>query len=137
MIITALTASVLTLLLIILSIDAIKRRKRLGVAFGDGGDPGLASAIRAHANLTEYMPIGLTLIGLLEAHGANRIVLGTMATLFVAGRYLHANGLYRRDPAFNAPRSMGISATILLLAAMALWLAVLVASAELRLTGPG
>jgi len=126
LIITPLAASVLTLLLIVLSIDAIRRRMALRIPFGDGGDPGLISAIRAHANLTEYLPIGLTLIGLLEANRANPYVLGPLAATFVVARYLHANGLYRRSDSLNFPRSAGIVATLLVLAIMAPWLALTV-----------
>ncbi|MDB5673938.1 MAG: putative rane protein, partial [Sphingomonas bacterium] len=67
---TALTASALALLLVFLSITTIRMRMKHKAAFGDAGEHGLTSAIRAHGNLTEYAPMGVILIGLLEASGA-------------------------------------------------------------------
>lgn len=125
--ITGLSAAALSLLLIALSIDAISRRKRLGVPFGDGGDPGLMAAIRAHSNLIEYMPIGLTELGLLEAGGAERIALAVVAALFVAARVAHAYGLHGANGRLTTARSVGIVGTLLLLAVMSAWIAAMVA----------
>jgi uncharacterized membrane protein YecN with MAPEG domain len=35
--------------------------------FGDGGDPEMSQAIRAHGNFAEYVPLGLILLGLVRA----------------------------------------------------------------------
>ncbi|TNE62273.1 MAG: hypothetical protein EP335_13320, partial [Alphaproteobacteria bacterium] len=66
MTITLITASFIGLLLIYLSYNVTKHRTRAKVSIGDGGDQDLLHAIRAQANLAEYAPIALILLGLLE-----------------------------------------------------------------------
>lgn len=127
LIITAATAAALGLLLIALSIDAINRRMVLRVPFGDGGDRGLMAAIRAHANLTEYMPIGLAQIGLLESNGAQPLALSIVAALFVLVRLAHAYGLRGSHDKLTLGRSVGIIGTLLVLATMSGWLLALIA----------
>ncbi len=127
LIITAATAAALGLLLIALSIDAINRRMVLRVPFGDGGDQGLMAAIRAHANLTEYMPIGLAQIGLLESNGAQPLALSIVAALFVLVRLAHAYGLRGSHDKLTFGRSVGIIGTLLVLATMSGWLLALIA----------
>ncbi|MGG2367952.1 MAPEG family protein, partial [Salmonella enterica] len=82
----------------------------------------LTAAIRAHGNLAEYMPIGITLTGLLEASGVNQALLGGLAAAFVASRLLNAIGLFAPPGPPTWPRSVGIVATLTILLAMALWL---------------
>ncbi|MGJ3648395.1 MAPEG family protein [Sphingomonas sp. GlSt437] len=121
--ITALMAAALALLLVALAIATIILRMRYGAAFGDAGQQPLTSAIRAHGNLAEYMPIGITLTGLLEASGVNHVLLGGLAAGFVAARLLNAVGLFAPPgPPPPWPRAVGIVATLLILAVMALWL---------------
>lgn len=123
--ITALSAAMMGLLLIALSVDAINRRKALGIPFGDGGDPALMAAIRAHSNLIEYMPIGLTQMGLLEGGGAQRTALAVVAALFVASRAAHAYGLHEAKGRITVARTIGVVSTLFLLAVMSAWLAVM------------
>ncbi|SDD82027.1 MULTISPECIES: MAPEG family protein [Kordiimonas] len=89
MTITLISASFLGLLLFYLSYNVAKNRGRAKVSIGDGGDEQLANAIRAHANLTEYAPFGMILIGLLEYRGVNPIFLIVLAAFFVLGRFMH------------------------------------------------
>lgn len=125
--ITASAAAALSLLLIALSIDAINRRMALRMPFGDGGNPGLIAAIRAHGNLVEYMPIGLTMIGLLETNHAQPLALSIVAALFVVARVAHAQGIRASHDKLTIGRSVGIVGTLLLLAVMAGWLAAMIA----------
>ena len=123
--ITSLTAAVLGLLLVLLAIKTIQVRVRHGVAFGDGGHAGLIAATRAHGNHAEYAPIGVILIGLLEAAGVYAPALGVAAAAFVAARIVHSIGLFGPPgPPPNKARSIGIVLTLLILIALALWLAV-------------
>ena len=123
--ITALAAAALALLLVGLTVHAVRLRKRHGVAFGDGGHPPLRRAIRAHGNLIEYMPIGLTMIALLEGSGEPRCMLAPLATLFVAARLVHGFGVQREGERIGPLRSWGIVTTLAVLTIMAVWLAVL------------
>ena len=124
MTITSLTAATLTLLLVALSAITIRMRMKHSAAFGDAGQHGLTSAIRAHGNLTEYAPIGLILIGLLEFGGANPAALAITAAAFVVARALNAVGLFNPPGPPTAARSIGIVATLAILLGLALWLAI-------------
>ncbi|MES2059213.1 MAG: MAPEG family protein [Pseudomonadota bacterium] len=126
--ITALTTAALALLLVFLSVTTIRMRIKYEASFGDAGQHGLTSAIRAHGNLTEYAPIGIILIGLLENYGAPHLALGIVAAVFVICRALNAIGLFNPPGPPTATRSIGIVGTLLVLLGMALWLLVLVHS---------
>lgn len=89
MTITLIAASFLGLLLVYLSYSVSKERIRSKTSYGDGGHAELQRVIRAQANLTEYAPIGILLIGLLENSGLwTEMVMG-LAAAFVIGRYMH------------------------------------------------
>jgi uncharacterized protein len=123
--ITSLTAAALALLLAFLAILTIRIRVRHGISFGDGDNPALRSASRAHGNLAEYAPIGLIVIGLLEVAAVNRTALAIGAASFVLGRLLHTIGLFGPPGPPPAPaRAIGIVLTLLTLIALAGWLLV-------------
>lgn len=121
--ITALTALPLSLLFIFLSIRVINLRKAVQAAFGDGGDPRLARAIRVHANFAEYVPLALILLGLAEVNGAPSWALGGLGAVLVAGRAAHAWGVSQPKENFRF-RVAGMTATFAVLA-VAVGLAVL------------
>ena len=122
--ITALTAATLALLLVFLSVTTIRMRMKHSAAYGDAGQHDLTSAIRAHGNLTEYAPIGIILIGLLEAGGANHAALAITAAAFVGARLLNAIGLFNPRGPPKPARSIGIVVTLALLLGMSIWLLV-------------
>lgn len=121
--ITALTASALAILLVLLAILTIQQRMKYRVPFGDGEKQPLIAAIRAHANLAEYMPIGITLIALLEGGPHNPYILGGLAMAFVVTRLLNAIGLFAPPGPPGPARSIGIVGTLLVLLGLAVWLA--------------
>lgn len=127
--ITALSAAALALLLVLLTIHALRLRKAYRVPFGDGGHPPLLRAIRAHGNLIEYMPIGLAMISLLESSGAPPRLLAPLAALFVASRVIHGLGVQYEGDRLGPLRAIGVQSTLLVLTAFALWLGVLAARA--------
>ena len=126
LIITATTASLLGMLLVALSAITIRARLQNRTPFGDGGQHGLTSAIRAHGNLTEYAPMGIILIGLLESLGAAHLPLGLAAAAFVVSRVLNAVGLFNPPGPPTLARSAGIVATLLVLTGLSIWLFVLI-----------
>jgi uncharacterized protein len=91
--ITSLYASILAILFVVLSIRALRMRRRLGIAVGDGGSPALLRAVRAHSNFAEYVPLGLLLIGFAELSGANAWLVHLLALCLLAGRAAHAYGI--------------------------------------------
>ncbi len=116
--ITLISTSFIGLLLIYLSYGVAKNRQRTKTSVGDGGDEALHHAIRAQANLIEYAPIALFLIGLLETAGTNQWLLLGLAVFFVVGRYMH--GLtFGKIEGTNPYRVLGTIFT---------WLVILIAS---------
>ena len=49
-------------------------RQRNRATFGDGDNRELRSAIRAHANFTEYVPIIVLMVAMLEMSGTRRVM---------------------------------------------------------------
>jgi uncharacterized membrane protein YecN with MAPEG domain len=91
--ITALYASLLTLIYIYLSVLVIRTRQKRRIALGSGNTPELEQRIRAHANFMEYTPLALILLFLAEQQGLVYWALHLLAITFVMGRVLHLYGL--------------------------------------------
>jgi uncharacterized membrane protein YecN with MAPEG domain len=91
--ITAMTAALFAILMVILSAQTSMGRARLKASHGDQGDEALRRRIRAHGNFAEYAPMALILLGLVEAFGATRATLIGLAAAFVGTRLLHALGM--------------------------------------------
>jgi uncharacterized membrane protein YecN with MAPEG domain len=91
--ITPIYASVLSLLIVWLSLNVVKLRRSGRVVLGDGGNPDLQVAIRAQGNATEYIPISLILLLLLELSKGNALMLHIGGIALLIGRSLHAYGL--------------------------------------------
>lgn len=91
--ITALYASFLAIIFIVLSFRVIKLRRKLLVGIGDGGEKSLAKAIRVHGNFSEYAPFALVMMVLLELSGGNAWLLHACGIALVASRILHAVGI--------------------------------------------
>ena len=114
--------AVLALLYAALGLQVSRLRRGNRVLFGDGDNIKLRSAIRAHANFAEYVPIIALMVAMLEMSGmsATRVHL-LMAALLLA-RLLHPLGMYvgPRTWRFQVCRVGGISLTIMVLVAAAL-----------------
>ena len=90
--ITALYCSLLAIWLFILSIRVIGLRGNPAFAFiaqGSGDEDLLQRAIRAHGNLTEYAPMMLIVLYLLETSGAESNALHLLGGSFLIGRLMH------------------------------------------------
>lgn len=120
--ITALTAAICALLLLITAIDTVRQRMHSKTAFGDGGgNAKLISASRSHGNLAEHAPLVIIMIGLLEPNADPR-VLGAVAAIFVFARICHIFGLYA--PMSTEPplgRKIGVVGTWLIYAVLIIW----------------
>ncbi|MDP4004888.1 MAPEG family protein [Methylobacterium sp. NEAU K] len=98
---TAFYAALLALLYLGLSGWVMASRVSGNVLVGDGGDDVLLKRVRSHANFSEYVPLALILVGLLEAGGAGHgLVQGLLLALLV-GRILHPVGMFAPP---NSPR---------------------------------
>ncbi len=115
--ITAIYAALAALLIVMLSLDTIRTRRRYRVPAGDGGHEELLLKIRTHANALEYIPITLILLFLLELNAAPAWLLHAGGVALLAGRWLHARAL----PASDMPRRvLGMQITLSLIIALAL-----------------
>jgi uncharacterized protein len=115
--VTAAYLGILALLYAVLGLQVSRLRRGNKVLFGDGGNIKLRSAIRAHANFAEYVPIIVLMVAMLEMSGmpAARVHL-LMGALLVA-RLLHPVGMYvgPKTWQFQICRVGGIVLTILVL----------------------
>jgi uncharacterized membrane protein YecN with MAPEG domain len=84
--VTAFTAAICAIMLLILAIDTVHHRIRAKAAFGDHGDTKLISAARSHGNLAEHAPIVILMMAFLEMSRANHMALMAVGALFLAGR---------------------------------------------------
>ncbi|MBS3953682.1 MAG: hypothetical protein CTY34_00550 [Methylobacter sp.] len=114
--ISSLYAAMLALLIVWLSLRVIKLRRVKKVRLGDGGEPELRIAIRAQGNATEYIPISLILLVLLELSGAHAALVHSGGIAVLAGRILHARGLLTESLRY---RVLGMQVTIYTLIGLA------------------
>jgi uncharacterized membrane protein YecN with MAPEG domain len=91
--ITAIYASLLAILYIILSYRVAQRRIRFKVGLGTGQNTELERAIRIHGNFAEYVPFALLLLGLFEAGGGPAWAVHAGGAGLLLARVLHAVGL--------------------------------------------
>jgi uncharacterized membrane protein YecN with MAPEG domain len=122
--VTPLYAALCGLLLIVLSVRVILLRRRHRVSLGTGGHTELERATRIQANFTEYVPLTLLLLFLLELSRQPVWALHALGLLLVLGRIIHALGLATASR--NGGREIGIGLTFTVLTVTSLWLLVVV-----------
>src|ERR1044072_2581249 len=87
--ITSAYLAVLTLLYTILAVQVGRLRMRDRAAFGDNGSVALRSAIRAHANFIEYVPIITLMVAMLEMSGLGAMWVHLLMCALLVSRLLH------------------------------------------------
>lgn len=92
--ITANYLAILALIYAALALQVVWLRRRNGAAFSDGGNASLRSAIRAHGNFMEYVPIIALMAALLEMSGASPLRIHLLMGALVLSRLLHPLGMY-------------------------------------------
>ncbi|MFT5605101.1 MAG: putative membrane protein YecN with MAPEG domain [Paracoccaceae bacterium] len=115
MMITTLYAGLSGVLLLALSSRVVNARRTHKIAFGDDGNEELMRAIRVQANFTEYVPLILLLIVLIEMNGNSAMVIHGLGGALLISRILHAMGLSRSGGVTTA-RFVGILGTWMVLA---------------------
>ena len=115
-------ATLLALFFVYLSARTIGVRRKAKISIGDGGDSEMLRAMRMHANFSEYTPITLLLLALLELQGGNFWVLHCLGILFVAARLSHAYGISSAQAPgkFRVAGMVGTFTTIVIAAVMLL-----------------
>ena len=113
---TSIYAGLCGLFLAWLALQTIKVRRAAKIKLGDNGNFELQSAIRAHGNFAEYMPITMILLFLLEYNGAPALMIHLIGVTFLVGRCFHAQGLLKDN--LNK-RIMGMKFTLNILILLA------------------
>ena len=85
-------AGLLGLLVVVLTLNVGLLRGRKKINLGDGGDPEMIAAIRAHANLIEFAPLCLLLI-YVASDFYGFWTTAALSALFLLARVLHAGGM--------------------------------------------
>jgi uncharacterized protein len=125
--VTGIYAALGALLLLILAVRISLARRAARVGIGDGGNHELVKRIRAHANATEYLPIALLLLLLLDLGQTPPLWLHVFGVALIVGRVLHAIGLSRTGGP-SPGRVLGMVLTwgaMLAMALLLLWKAVM------------
>ena len=122
--ITATYLGVLGLLYAFLGLRVARTRRGEKIGFGDGDNRFLRSAIRAHANFVEYVPIIVLMNALLEMGGAASVQMHVVLGTLTVSRVLHPFGMHAKPmtPQFIVGRIVGMILTFLVLVASALLL---------------
>lgn len=117
--VTPLYAAILSLLCVVLSVRTLTLRRRFGVAIGPGDEPLLARAVRAHGNFTEYVPISLILLLLVDLESNRDALLHGLGLMLVVGRAAHAYGVSQVAEDFRF-RVVGMALTFTVMGSCAL-----------------
>ncbi|HZX87041.1 MAG TPA: MAPEG family protein [Reyranella sp.] len=106
-------AGLLGLLAVSLTVSVGRMRMQKKIYLGDGGDPEMLAAIRAHGNFMEYVPLCLALIYFAsDYYGYWPVAIASLILLI--SRVLHAGGLLGLIP---LGRTIGAAGTTIILAA--------------------
>jgi uncharacterized protein len=119
--ITGLYLAVLALLYTVLAIRVARLRQTNRASFGDNDSAQLRSAIRAHANFIEYVPIITLMVAMLEMSGASALRVHILMGALLVARLAHPLGMYAKPNTlqFTIGRVGGITITLGLMVACA------------------
>src|SRR5437588_4089592 len=92
--ITGFYLAILALLYVVLGVQVSRLRRGNRVLFGDGDNIKLRSAIRAHANFAEYVPITALMVGVLEMSGMPAMRVHLWMGALLLARLIHPVGMY-------------------------------------------
>lgn len=108
--IVSLYAGINGLIALVLAIRVVRQRRKTRTSLGSGGHAALEQAIRVHGNFSEYVPLVLILLALLELDGTSALRLHLLGAGLTLGRILHAWGL-SSSAGLSIGRSAGIALT--------------------------
>ena len=102
-----------------LSLHAARTRRRLGIAFGDGGNQEMQHALRARSSALESIPIGMLLLYATALLGTPPWIVHVYGGVFSLSRIVH--GLYFVRPSLpDWLRDTGAFLTTLIIALAAI-----------------
>ena len=89
-----LVAATLLFIFIALSINAAFTRRKSGMAVGEGDNEILIRAVRAHGNFTEFTPMFLISLFLIDHISKNCEYILVIGSGFILGRIFHAFSMF-------------------------------------------
>ena len=95
--ITGIYASLLAIVMIVLSFRVSMLRAQSDIPMLHGENIQLAEWVRRHGNFTENAPMGLILMGIVEAFGASFLLLNVIGGTLLVGRIVHPFGIAAKD----------------------------------------
>ncbi|MFN3231471.1 MAG: MAPEG family protein [Alphaproteobacteria bacterium] len=119
--ITTLYGGIFALLTVLLAAGVLRHRARTEISMLDGDDLELRRAMRVFGNFTEYVPIALIAILLLENTGVAAWAVHLAGGALVIGRLAHAQGM-DAEKAATPGRFIGTVLTLLVLVGCGGWL---------------
>lgn len=105
------------LLIIYLSFEVIKTRRKHRISVGDGDNEELQTVQGAQSNAVEYLPISLLLLFYLEYNSASNWIIHLTGATLIFGRIIHARGLLNRN---LCQRVLGMQITVYVLIGLCL-----------------
>ncbi|HTO41334.1 MAG TPA: MAPEG family protein [Rhizomicrobium sp.] len=97
-------------IMLALAVLVVRARQGTQTAIGDGGNPAMIAAVRAHGNNTEYVPMGLLLLWSVVALGGSIWLVHGVGASLTLGRLLHGFGL-SRSTGVSTARLLGVVLT--------------------------
>lgn len=94
-------APLFALLFVVLSFRTLLLRRKHKIAIGTGSNEQLARAIAVHANFSQYVPLALILVFLLENNGSGPLSIHILCVVLLIGRIVHAIGVSRSPENLN------------------------------------
>ena len=91
--ITALYTSILALIMIVLAYNTSARRKEAKINLGTGNDGVMERRSRAFGNFTEFVPMVILLMAMIEVQGYGADYVHILGIITVIARVLHALGM--------------------------------------------
>lgn len=122
--VTPLFAAIFGLMYVFLSFVVIKHRSKHQVSIGSGNNEELKTEIRIHANFSEYVPLCLILLFLLENLTLSSNLAFWLGSLLLLSRVFHVIGMRGGKPRFffRVAGMLGTFAVILISSLAMLWL---------------
>ncbi len=109
--ITLVTAGILGVFFFGLSLLTIYTRAKTNTSLGAGESDLMSRRIRMHGNFSEYVPILLIILFLLESAGVHYWFLVSYSVVIIFGRIMHAYGLSQKNTV-NKFRIIGMQGTL-------------------------
>ena len=114
---------VLLFIFIGLSFNAAYTRRKSGLAIGEGNNEKLIRAVRAHGNFSEFTPMFLISLVIVDQLSKNCDYVTCLGSIFILGRVSHAASMFLKK---GILRVFGMMMTMIPLVSNLIYLVILV-----------